>query len=231
MGDRGADGNQSAPDATNFRNDYGITAYDRTHVFNASYSYIEGSPFHGNRFVGGFIDGWEISGIINLQSGPNLQAAFGNNLGLTTVSTGSPTSSYTDNKSYIGTPDVYLQPIMTCDPSINLQKHQFINSNCLTLGAQGQNGPFRYPYLRGPAYFHTDLSGQKSFFLRGKKEIQFRFAAFNFLNHPLTSLVAATANPLKLVVIGPGAPANGAFGQSQYKEGRRICELALHYIF
>jgi hypothetical protein len=229
LGDRGADGNGSAPDATNFRNDYGIAAYDRTHVFNASYSYIEGNLFHGNRFVGGVVNGWEISGILNLQSGPNLQASFGNNFGLTSFSTGQ--NFTTDNKSYLGTPDVYLQPVMTCDPSVNLRKGQFINGNCLTLGAQGINGPFRYPYLRGPAYFHTDLSGQKSFHLSGKKEVQFRFAAFNFVNHPLTSLVAATANPLRLVVTGPGMPANSAFGISDYKEGRRICEIALHYIF
>jgi hypothetical protein len=237
LGGRGADANGSAPDATNFRNDYGITAYDRTHVFNFSYSYIEGTVYHGNRFVAGAVNGWEISGIVNLQSGPNLQAAFGNNLGLTLTTvqnsgTATPNSTlYTDNKSYLGTPDIYLQPIMTCNPSINLKKGQFVNGNCLTLGVQGQNGPFRYPYMRGPAYFHTDLSAQKTFHLHEKKEIEVRFAAFNFLNHPLTSLVAATANPLKLVISGPGAPANAAFGVSAYKEGRRICEMAVHYNF
>jgi len=121
--------------------------------------------------------------------------------------------------------------VLTCDPSINLHKGQFVNSACLTIGQQGINGPFHYPYMRGPAYFHTDLSGQKSFFFKGKKEIQIRFAAFNWLNHPLTSLVAATDNPLRLIVDGPGAVANTAFGISDYKEGRRICEMAVHYNF
>jgi hypothetical protein len=223
LGDRGADGNSSTPDATNFRNDYGITAYDRTHIFNASYSYIEGSPWKGNRFVGGFVDGWEISGILNLQSGPNLQAAFSNNFNLTAVYTNGSTTS-TDDKTYLGTPDIFLQPVTTCNPAAHLHSGQFINGNCLTIGPQGVNGPFTYPYMRGPAYFHTDLSGQKSF-------RQIRFAAFNFINHPLTSLVAATANPLRLIVSGVGAPANGAFGISDYKEGRRICEMALHYNF
>jgi hypothetical protein len=85
--------------------------------------------------------------------------------------------------------------------------------------------------MRGPAYFHTDLSAQKSFFLGGKKEIQIRFAAFNFLNHPLTSLVAATDNPLNLIVGSAGAIANQTFGVSDYKEGRRISEMALHFNF
>jgi hypothetical protein len=230
LGDRGADGNSSTPDATNFRNDYGITAYDRTHIFNASYSYIEGNAFHVNRVIGGVLNGWEISGILNLQSGPNLQAAYSNNFAISAFYTNG--SSYsTDNKTYLGTPDIYLQPVMTCNPARNLHAGEFINNQCLTLGAQGVNGPFTYPYMRGPAYFHTDLSGQKSFHLGEKKEIQIRFAAFNFINHPLTSLVAATANPLRLIVSGPGLPANSAFGISDYKEGRRICEMALHYNF
>ena len=230
LGGRGADGNSSTPDATNFRNDYGITAYDRTHIFNASYSYIEGKPFHVSRYVGGVVNGWEISGITNLQSGPNLQAAYSNNFNLSAFYTNGSTYS-TDDKTYLGTPDIYLQPVMTCDPSVGLQKGQFINGKCLTLGAQGINGPFTYPYLRGPAYFKSDLSAQKSFFFGEKKEIQIRFAAFNFLNHPLTSLVAATANPLRLIVSGPGVQANAAFGVSEYKEGRRICEMAIHYNF
>jgi hypothetical protein len=230
LGDRGADGNSSAPDATNFRNDYGITAYDRTHIFNASYSYIEGKPWKGNRLVGGFVNGWEISGIVNLQSGPNLQAAFSNNFSLRAFYSNGSTQS-TDNKTYLGTPDIFLQPVLTCDPSINLKKGQFANYQCFTIGPKGVNGPFHYPYMRGPAYFHTDLSAQKSFFLGGKKEIQIRFAAFNFLNHPLTSLVAATDNPLNLIVGSAGAIANQTFGVSDYKEGRRISEMALHFNF
>jgi hypothetical protein len=231
LGGRGADSNGSVADATNFRNDYGITAYDRTHIFNASYSYTEGKLFKVNRYVGGVVNGWEISGITNLQSGPNLQAAFSNNYGLAAFYSNGSTYS-TDNKTYLGTPDIKLQPVTTCDPSINLQKGQFINGNCLTLGPIGVNGPFTYPYMRGPAYFKSDLSAQKSFYLGGKKEIQIRFAAFNFMNHPLTSLVAATANPLQLYISGVGLPpATKTFGQSQYKEGRRICEMALHYNF
>jgi hypothetical protein len=65
----------SVPDATNKRNDRGILSYDRTNIFNASYTYIVGTPWHGNALVGGFVNGWEVSGITNLQSGPNLQSA------------------------------------------------------------------------------------------------------------------------------------------------------------
>jgi len=235
LGDRGADGNQGVADATNIRNDYGIEAFDRTHVFNASYTYIMGNPFHVNRFLGGVVNGWEIAGITNIQSGPNLQASYGNNFQLTSIAyvgfSGPNAPVNVDSKSYLGTPDIQLQPVMTCNPGVNLKKGQFVNGACLTLGAVGVNGPFRYPYLRGPHFFNSDLSLRKSFRLHEQKEIQFRFAAFNFMNHPNTSLVAATASPLKLVIAGPGGAANSAFGISDYKEGRRVSEIELRYNF
>ena len=232
LGDRGTDGNGSVADATNIRNDYGIAQFDRTHVFNASYTYIMGSPFHVERIVGGFINGWEISGITNIQSGPNLQAAYGNNFQLTaTTASTVGNAAFTDNKTYLGTTDILLQPIMTCNPAANLKSGQFVNGACLTLGPIGVNGPFRYPYMRGPHFFNSDLSIRKSFALHDKRAIQVRFAAFNFMNHPLTSLVAATASPLKLVIAGPGGAANPAFGISEYKEGRRVCEVELRYNF
>jgi hypothetical protein len=242
LGDRGVDGNGGVADATNQHNDYGIAAFDRTHIFNSSYTYIEGRPFHVDRFVSGFINGWEISGITNLQSGPNIQASYGNNFQLNSITCApsqmvtcnglnSGPSITTDNKTYLGTTDIQLQPIMTCDPSRNLHKGQFINSSCLTLGPLGVNGPFRYPYLRGPAFFNSDLSVQKAFRFEGKRELQFRFAAFNFLNHPLTSLVAATASPLRLAIAGPGGVANSTFGISDYKQGRRVSEVTIRFNF
>lgn len=243
LGDRGVDGNGQVADATNQHNDYGIAAFDRTHILNASYTYIEGRPFHVAPVAGGFINGWELSGITNLQSGPNIQASYGNNFQLNAI-TCSPTAATpcgnitqvgptltTDNKTYLGTPDILLQPVMTCDPSKGLHKGQFINASCLTLGSIGVNGPFTYPYLRGPAFFNSDMSLRKSFHMEGKKEIQFQYSAFNFLNHPLTSLVAATASPLRLAIAGPGGTANSAFGISDYKQGRRISELTIRFTY
>jgi len=120
---------------------------------------------------------------------------------------------------------------MTCDPSKGLSPGHFINSSCLTLGALGVNGPFRYPYLRGPGFFNSDLSARKSIHFEGKRELQFQYSAFNFLNHPLTSLVAATASPLRLVIVQPGASANSTFGVSAYKQGRRVSEVTVRFNF
>lgn len=241
LGERGVDGNGSAPDATNLRNDYGIAAGDRTNIFNASYTYVMGRAFQVNRFVSGFVNNWEISGITNLQSGPNLQAAYGNNFQLSISGNStlggvcSPAVSSlncpTDSTTYLGTPDILLQPVATCDIASGLQHNQFINSACLTLPRPGLNGQFHYQYARGPAFFNSDLSLQKAFQLKNKKELLFRFAAFNFLNHPLTSLIASTAKPLDLVIAGPNQQANALFGISDYKQGRRVSEVTVRFNF
>jgi hypothetical protein len=71
--------NGNATDATNLRNNYGPLSFDHTHIFNASYSYDFGTNFRGPRFVRSLENGWAISGITNVQSGPNLQATYYSN--------------------------------------------------------------------------------------------------------------------------------------------------------
>jgi hypothetical protein len=247
LGDRATDGGGSVADGTNQRNDTGVLQFDRTSIFNASYTLMTGTVFHGNRFVGGFVNGWEFSGITNYQSGPNIQAATSTNFSLQgyTFTSNNPSAAPNtsiDNKTFLGTPNVALQPAMTCNPASGLAAKQFVNGACLTLPAAGTNGPYRYPYAHGPGFFNSDLSAQKSFHLRESRDIVFRYSAFNFANHPLTSLVGASAQPLQLsltpvnpatsTAANPGAVvANGAFGLAQYKEGRRVSEVELRFNF
>ena len=53
---------------------YGVLAYDRTQVFNAAYVINLPNAVHGkgNRLLGGVGNGWILSGITQLQSGPPL---------------------------------------------------------------------------------------------------------------------------------------------------------------
>ena len=48
--------------------------YDRRHIFNAAYSIELGSPVHGTRILGAVVNGWQLSGITQLQSGQNIAA-------------------------------------------------------------------------------------------------------------------------------------------------------------
>ena len=73
LGVLGVNGNGTPTNPFNYRDDYGPEAFDRTNVFNASYSYTFGNLVH-KKFVGGFTNHWMISGITTMQSGPDLLA-------------------------------------------------------------------------------------------------------------------------------------------------------------
>jgi len=79
-----------------------------------------------------------------------------------------------------------LMPYLTCNPKSGLGDGQCFNPSCFSVPTEvGGNGPYVWPYLRGPAYINSDLSLYKNFKLTERQNIQFRVSAFNFLNHPL----------------------------------------------
>ncbi len=41
---------------------YGVLAYDNSHIFNAAYVVNLPSPIHGNHILEGTVNGWEFSG-------------------------------------------------------------------------------------------------------------------------------------------------------------------------
>ena len=229
MGEKGGYQNGNAGDSFNLRNDYGPLAYDRTHIFNASYNFDLGSRYHGYRLIRGLANGWQISGITNLQSGPNLLAInYSTNFNLT----GPPVSGQQDavsNLSFLGTPDINLQPTVLCNPAVNLAARQYANGFCFGFPAQGgANGVFNLPYLHGPAYFQSDLTLIKDFHLNDNHTLEFRAAAFNFLNYKLKTFSNIDASSLQLIY---PLTSDQNFGRSLYNSGRRVIELAVRYSF
>ena len=238
----------------NLLSNYGPEAFDRTHILNATYTFQVGNPVQ-NKFVGEFTNGWEVSGITTLQSGPNITSTLsspgfginGNigpqNLPGTGVNgvAAVPNPNYItiNNQVYLGTPDVSLQPTLLCNPKSGTGGRQYINGNCFGTPNFLQNGPYQYPYLRGPAYFDTDLSAQKSFKITGEQNLQFRLSAFNFINHALTTFTGDFPNEYTLTESNPSGTnfnqgvnnASLGFGNAQYSTGRRILEVMAKYNF
>ena len=255
LGVRGGYNNGVPADAFNYSNDYGPLSYDRSQVFNASYSYEFGTMYRGgNAFYKQTLNGWLLSGITSLQSGPNLQASsYNSDFGLNghIQKPGDPESLPVNSSAFLGTPDVQLQPLLICDPRKNLAKNQFINGACFQLPQESDqpnssgtgynfnyvNGPFKYPYIHGPAFFNSDITAAKDFHLTERQSLQFRAAAFNFLNHPLTTFVGSFPQEFQLVFNDPNnlnpsaARPQAAFGTAPYKVGHRVVELALKYFF
>ena len=190
-------------DPFNYRNNYYNMPFDRRNIFNAAYSYQVGSIVH-ERFIGGVTNGWEVSGIVNYQTGANLPSIISSNFGLagsiqlpvgsvaavgdntsvctTTDGTGTCTVSV-NNTNILGTPDVNLQPRIVGQPNqVNRSAKQYVNAGAFSLPSLGTNGAYRYGFLPGPSFFNTDITAAKTFHIRDSHSVQLRVAAFNFIN-------------------------------------------------
>lgn len=232
----------------NLGSNYGILPSDRRHLFNLAYSIDEGTLVHSNRFVNGAANGWQLSGIMQIESGANLSYGgtysgvpntnFSMNLNGAiipgSISAANPNGIPINNQSILGTNAVQLNPIVTCNPLSNLGSHQYINGNCFAAPTTvGQNGPTLLPVAYGPAYFNWDMGLFKNFSITESKKLQFRIQAYNFLNHPLYSFNGSNLN-LNFVqdpVTQQITQTSTNFGKATEKQGGRVMEFVVKFYF
>jgi hypothetical protein len=198
-------GNGTVVDPFSIHNNYGPLAYDHTHILNLSVVWNLPKFVHSNKFVGGAVNGWQLSTYTTYQAGAVIQPNMGGNMnavfpgGLTTPLVGAPdlpnnaillpNGLYSNNmntSTWLGSSSYnLLLPVVTCDP----RKHAsgaYFNPNCFAPPqALGQQGTLNFPYMRGPAYFDSDLALFKNFQITERQKLQFRISATNWLNHPL----------------------------------------------
>ena len=226
---------------------YGPEITDRPHVLNTSFAYNNLRMFHGgSKLIAGAVNNWMISANTTYQSGGNLQALASPNFYLSDTYTAGTTpkgvGSQITGATYFGTDaGKTIQPIATCNPNSNRAARQFVNDKCLTLPTIGSgiNGPSVYPYIKGPAYFDSDLALAKTFHVTEGETVSFRASAFDWLNHPLNAFTGQQLNLYyntdynsKAVTLASQTPAN--FGTTIQKAGgdtRRIIELEVKYAF
>lgn len=241
LGIRGEGGNNGLGDPINLRNNYGVLPNDRTQVFNAAYIVQLPDPIHGSKLLKGVVNGWQFSGVTQIQSGSPLQDQVNSNFGLggnllpgTTLPNGVDVSGVGISSDIItGSPNINAQPILTCDPRKNLAKNQFINGDCLAPPSPGHNGSFIFPYVKTPPFFNSDLSLFKNFQISEAKKIQFRVSAYNFINHPLTAFNPAgnDSNLTSFSFDSNGKIANKNFGYANYLYGARSIQFVFKFYF
>jgi hypothetical protein len=178
-----------------------------------------------------------------MESGANLTGNSGENFGFNaggypvagTVTATNPKGYAVSNVSILGTPDIQLSPILTCDPRKGLGPHQYINPSCFAIPTvPGQNGPIILPVMYGPAFFNSDLALFKSFNISESKKIQFRVDGYNFLNHPLWSMngqhlgLTFQGDPTKP---GYGQLTDPLFGTATQKQGNRVVQFVVKFLF
>ncbi len=216
---------------------YGVSPNNRAQVLNLAYVFNIPGTHQGNKFTRGVTNGWQISGISTFQSGANETSQSWNlnyaQANLTqTVGTTTTTLAYYDNVHLLGTPDFTLQPTITCNPKKGLTApHEYLNPACFApASANGGFGTGGMPNLAGPAFWQSDLSLMKNFKISERQSLQFRFAAFDFLNHDLPSFTTGDSN-LHASFNAQGQLTNPNFGIAQYVFGHRIMEMGVKYTF
>jgi hypothetical protein len=230
-------------DQLNLANDYGPQPFDRRHIFNAAYSIELGGPVHNNKAAGALVNGWQLSGITQFQSGVNLTAnsntqGFNDLSSITGLTAQNAYKSSITNLSINGTDQIPLMPILTCNPTANLGPHQFLNGSCFAIPTvPGTNGPIVLPEFFGPSFFNSDLSLFKNFQFGEAKKLQLRFSAYNFLNHPVWSFtgggVGASNMNLNFASVAGGGQteSNSAFGIAPIKQGNRVIQISAKFYF
>lgn len=223
------------------RANYGPLAYDRTHLINAAYVVTLPNLRHANWFVRGITNGWQLSGDTQWQSGTPIQANTGGDLNATYESNQYGTAA---SAAYLlGTTAEVLVPYLSCDPRAG--GGRYFNVSCFqTPSKMGVNGPSVMPYIKGPAFFVSDIGMYKSFHVHNSQSIQFRVTAFNFLNHPLPQLGEGSDVNLHMTCDQGSASSQGCDmggvninpdtnGNAEYKAAlqNRTMELALKYYF
>jgi hypothetical protein len=231
----------------NLRSNYGIQPTDRRQLFNIAYSIDAGTLVHSNHFLNGAANGWQISGITQVESGANITYGGGYNASSNynmqlngaiipgSISAANPKGILINNQSILGTNAAQLNPIVTCNPESGLTSGEFINPNCFAAPTVvGQNGPTLLPVAYGPKYFNSDLALFKNFTVTESKRVQFRVQAYNFLNHPLSSFPTGSNLTLQFQqdpVTQKITQTNSNFGKATDKQGARVLEFAVKFFF
>jgi hypothetical protein len=217
-------------DSFNLDNNYSVQSTNRPHIFNVAYSYTTGRVMR-NKIGGNLLNYWQVSGIVQWQSGANLTGQRSQTFSMALNGFKVPgTTQNVSNTSLLGTPNITLTPILTCNPTQNLAENQYINPSCFTFPKSiGENGATTLPVWYGPAYFNADLGIFKNFKITEKKRLQFQANGFNFLNHPLWSFNGSNLN---LGFNGATGLLNTPlFGTVTTKQGRRIVQLKATFTF
>jgi carboxypeptidase family protein len=248
---------------------YHVLSFDRTHLFSVGYQYfvpqLARGAISGSKFARGALNGWMFSGISKASSGGPIavsanvtcRQAIGN------TTTDCAPSIWSTSDTWFGTnawtyaflpgsqisPPAGIYPDYTCNAKANHRgiNTSFINPNCITLPAFGEQGKVNPPYIKTPGVFSFDLALQKSFHMSESRRVDVRVSAFNLFNRAQLNVPNTVANFNWTLPAGATDPSQGTpslsndspgcsggvgtLGYSCGKTGHREMEATVKFFF
>jgi outer membrane receptor protein involved in Fe transport len=161
------------------RSERGLSEFDVRHRFVLSHIYElpfgQGRSFLTDGVASHILGGWELAGIVALQSGRPFTPRVSRDV--------SNTGQLQDRPNLIGNPK-----LSDPDPALWFNTDAFSIPSANAFGTAGRN------ILIGPPYGNIDLALARHFRFGEQRQIEFRTEVFNLLNHPNFDLPNATAD-------------------------------------
>lgn len=172
---------------------------DRRHVFNSSLVFR--TPELAGATAKALLGGWQISGIVRLQSGEPLNIGAGSG-----------------DRALTGAASQRANQLLPNAYAPNKSVQQYLNPDAFATPPLGTYGNMGYNAIRGPGRITIDMALTRRFQIRENQTFEFRAEAFNLPNHmnpgnPSTALTGST------------------FGQIRSAADPRIVQFAVKYVF
>jgi hypothetical protein len=226
LGTNYEDRGNAAYDTYNLKENYGLSSTNTPQMFAINYYYQE-PFFKEQRGLGRLLGGWELSGIITIQSGQS-QTITQNNDPWALVTTTNSTQACTIGGTTttcplypgglgIGPSTIFPRPNQSGDPHGPKTVNEYFNTAAFS-DAIGQFGNSAPGAVLGPGFERWDTSLFKNIKFGERATAQLRLETFNTFNHGSPSSVVTNVD-------------SGAFGQVNDYHIPRNVQLGFKFTF
>jgi hypothetical protein len=164
-----------AADPFNFNLTRGLSAWNLTHDFVATYDYklpLERLSYRARRVL----KGWEISGVTRITTG------FPVTLSVDADNSLQGSSPNGVNNRFVDLPDLVAGQSLSINSHPKNNGLVYFNPAAFTVNALGTPGDAPRRSFSGPGLFNTDLVLKRNFQIRETKAVQLRWEVFNIFN-------------------------------------------------
>ena len=193
----------------NIRQNYANAGYDQPNVETLDFVYLIPKAPIANPIANKLFNGWEISGMLRIQSGMPI--------------------TITSNGNLMGVNAGSQYPNLTGDPYAGQNSFQWLNPAAFTRPADGSYGNLGRNALRMPGIWNTDVNLVKNFHFTEAMKLQLRCEVFNLFNHPqVWGLNTSFSGD------NPGSAISSSlrnFGQANNYRDARTLQLAARFSF